>query len=75
MAKSDVKIHVLIASLGSDIGYCVSTINPEGFGEIHSLYVKKDHRSKGFGKRMVETALRWLDENNVQKKRGCCIGR
>jgi len=68
LIKSAVKMHVLIASLESDIGYCVSTINDDGVGEIDSLYVKKQHRSKGLGRKMIEAALQWLNENNVRKK-------
>ena len=67
-SKKAAKMHVLIASVGNDVGYCVSTINNDSVGEIDSLYVKKEHRSKGLGRRMVEAALHWLNENNVQKK-------
>jgi ribosomal protein S18 acetylase RimI-like enzyme len=68
LIKSAVKMHVLIASVEGDVGYCVSTINNDGVGEIDSLYVKKEHRSKGLGRRMAEAALHWLNENDVQKK-------
>ena len=68
LIKSAVKMHVLIASVKNDVGYCVSTIDNEGVGEIDSLYIKREYRSKGLGKRMVEASLHWLNENNVKKK-------
>ena len=61
-------VHVLIASKGRDVGYCICTINNDGKGEIDSLYIKKEHRSKGLGKKMMESALQWLKENNAKKK-------
>ncbi len=45
LTKSAAKMHILIASVESDVGYCVSTINSDGVGEIDSLYVKKEHCS------------------------------
>ena len=73
MRKNDLiegssKMHVLIASKESDVGYCICTINNDGKGEIDSLYIKAEHRSKGLGKKMVELALQWLKENKVKKK-------
>ena len=68
LIKSAAKMHVQITSKGSDVGYCVCTINSDGIGEVDSVYVKKEHRSKGFGRKMVESALQWLNENNVRKK-------
>lgn len=62
------KMHVLMAHREGDVGYCICTINNDGKGEIDSLYIKKEHRSKGLGKKMVESALQWLKENNVKKK-------
>jgi ribosomal protein S18 acetylase RimI-like enzyme len=68
LIKTAVKMHVAIASVKNDVGYCVCTINNDGIGEIDSLYVKKEHRSKGLGRKMVKSALQWLNENNVRKK-------
>ncbi len=61
-------MHVLIASKESDVAYCICTINNDGKGEIDSLYIKAEHRSKGLGEKMVKSALQWLKENNVKKK-------
>jgi GNAT superfamily N-acetyltransferase len=61
-------MHVLIASKESDVAYCICTINNDGKGEIDSLYVKKEHRSKGLGRKLAESAIQWLKENNVNKK-------
>jgi ribosomal protein S18 acetylase RimI-like enzyme len=68
LIKSASKMHVVIASKESDVGYCICTISNDSIGEIDSLYVKQDHRSEGLGRRMVEAALQWLNENSVRKK-------
>jgi ribosomal protein S18 acetylase RimI-like enzyme len=68
LTKSAAKMHIQITSNESDIGYCVCTINSNGVGEIDSIYVTKEYRSKGIGRKMVESALLWLDENHVRKK-------
>lgn len=67
LIKSAAKMHIQITSKENDVGYCVCTINNDGIGEIDSLYVKKEHRSKGIGRKMAESALQWLNENNARK--------
>lgn len=61
-------LYVAIVSDMIDVGYCISSIHSDGKGEIDSLYVKKDYRSKGLGEKLTESALHWLDENNARKK-------
>jgi len=61
-------LYVAIASDNADVGYCISSIRGDDIGEIDSIYVKKEYRSQGLGKKLAESALRWLDENNVRKK-------
>lgn len=68
LIRSAMKIHIVIASEESDVGYCISTINSDGMGEIDSLYIKEEYRCKGLGRKMVKLALQWLNDNNVQRK-------
>ena len=39
----------------------------EGTGEIRRLRVSLDHRRRGIGSRLIETALRFCEENNYLK--------
>ena len=61
-------LYIAIVSDVTDVGYCISSIDGYGKGEIDSLYVKKEYRSKGLGKKLTESALQWLDENNAKRK-------
>ena len=61
-------LYVEIVSDMTDVGYCISSIDGYGKGEIDSLYVKKEYRSKGLGNKLTESALQWLDENNAKRK-------
>lgn len=50
------------------IGYCISSIsNLEG--EIDSIYLDEEYRSFGIGKELMEHALKWMDENKIEKKK------
>jgi len=42
-------------------GYCISTIDGNGRGEIDSLFVEEDYRGEGIGDTLVRSALSWFD--------------
>ncbi len=50
------------------VGYCVSTINSGSVGEISSLYIEPEYRKYGIGDELIKRALKWLDDNKVNKK-------
>jgi len=54
---------------GRYIGYCVSSLSQEKAGEIESIFVEKDYRSRGIGSALVTRALAWLDENGSIRNR------
>jgi ribosomal protein S18 acetylase RimI-like enzyme len=35
-------------------------------GYVSNLYVQKNHRKKGIGKKLLDTSLKWLKKNKVQ---------
>jgi ribosomal protein S18 acetylase RimI-like enzyme len=52
---------VLLAIDGDQpVGYCVSTIDPTGRGEIDSLFVTASHRRRALGRRLVQQSMDWL---------------
>lgn len=64
-----VKIDLIKESKnGLYIGYCISTINEDLAGEIDSLYVDKEYRKYGLGDKLMNSALEWLDSNQVKTK-------
>jgi ribosomal protein S18 acetylase RimI-like enzyme len=50
------------------IGYCVSSINSEKQGEVESIYIEKEFRNFGIGDHFMKTALKWMDDREVQRK-------
>jgi len=50
------------------IGYCISTINKDLFGEIDSLFVEKKYRKYGLGDKLMIMSLNWFDSNQVKTK-------
>jgi ribosomal protein S18 acetylase RimI-like enzyme len=50
------------------VGYCVSTVDTEGTGEIDSLFVEENCRGRGIGGRLMQAALSWMNERGAKKK-------
>ncbi len=48
------------------IAYCISTKKNE-IGELDSLFVEKEHRESGLGKKLVENSVTWLKNKNCKE--------
>ncbi|MFW6248004.1 MAG: GNAT family N-acetyltransferase [bacterium] len=65
-AEKTLRIHVVrLREDGPIRGYCISSIDPDGRGEIESIYVDEELRGRGAGHALVERALAWLSERGV----------
>jgi diamine N-acetyltransferase len=53
---------------GTFVGYCISSIDREKVGEIESIYLEPSHRETGIGSRLMENALKWMDNHSVQSR-------
>ncbi len=51
---------------GDHAGYCVSSVDGEGVGEIDSLFVEADYRGRGVGDLLISRALAWLEERGAR---------
>lgn len=70
-ADSNLEIMViLVKDLYKDIylGYSISTVTKDKVGEIDSIYVDKDYRKYGIGKRLMNESIAWLNSKDVNKK-------
>lgn len=56
------------AEAGSYVGYCLTSLTPEGKGEIESLFVEADYRRRGIGDCLMRRALRFLDECGATRR-------
>jgi GNAT superfamily N-acetyltransferase len=45
---------------GRYVGYCVTSLSQEKIGEIESIFVHEDYRSRGIGSDLMIRALAWL---------------
>ncbi len=46
------------------IGYCITSLSPDGTGEIESIFVEEHYHSAGIGTALVQRALAWLEKNS-----------
>jgi ribosomal protein S18 acetylase RimI-like enzyme len=51
------------------LGYCVSTAQTGGTGEVESLFLDSECRGKGLGEALIQDALLWMDSIGVSKKK------
>lgn len=65
---NEIRIFLLKDKWGEVWGYCVAFLEREysSKGHIESLYVDTDLRGQGFGKKLMQEALAWLEENQAQ---------
>lgn len=50
------------------IGYCVSSIDKAGNGEIDSIYINPEFRGEHIGDSFMRNALAWMDTHEVLSK-------
>lgn len=55
------------------MGYCISSVNREGIGEIESLYIDEKYRRLDIGDLLMKHALEWMDTKGVKSKRICVL--
>ena len=48
-------------------GYCISSVDGDGVGEIESLFVEADYRKRGVGDCLIRRALAWLEEHGAKE--------
>jgi diamine N-acetyltransferase len=51
------------------VGYCVSSLSQEKTGEIESIFVEKEYRSREIGSALVIRALAWFNEKGSVRNR------
>ena len=49
-----------------DLGYCISSVDPEGSGEIESLYVSDTARGRGVGGKLVRRSVQWMEQMSAR---------
>ncbi len=52
-----------------DRGYCIASLTRDGKGWIDSIFVTEECRGLGFGGRLLQSAITWLDDNGARCKR------
>lgn len=64
IGKWNLRIDLALDIDDHTVGYCVSSISNEK-GEIDSIYVDENFRTKGIGDILMKRALEWMDTNDI----------
>jgi diamine N-acetyltransferase len=67
-AQGQLRVDLARDESGTEAGYCISSIDAAGTGEVDSLYVCPELRGQGVGDALMRRALCWMDEEHVQSK-------
>jgi ribosomal protein S18 acetylase RimI-like enzyme len=51
----------------TDVGYCISSVDSNGQGEIDSLFVDRRYRGRNIGQALMHRALAWLRKKRVRR--------
>jgi ribosomal protein S18 acetylase RimI-like enzyme len=50
------------------VGYCVTSVNREGIGEVESVYVEPKYRGRGIGETLMRRSIAWMDTRQARRK-------
>jgi len=68
--RRDIRIYIATSvNSGDNLGYCLSSAADGEYGEIESIYVKKDVRSHGIGTFLMQKSLNWIREKRIKEIR------
>lgn len=70
LLKDDIKINIILARdeiNKSNIGYCITTINNNGIGEIQSIFIDGNFRGHNIGEKLMEESLNFLECEKAER--------
>lgn len=70
LLEEDIEVSIIIArneNINLNVGYCITTINKNDMGEIQSIFIDKEYRKYGIGEELMDRALNFLNERNIEK--------
>ncbi|MBP7737178.1 MAG: GNAT family N-acetyltransferase [Spirochaetes bacterium] len=67
--EESIMIQVAESDDRTPVGYCISTVDRDGVGEIDSIFVDDHHRGNGIGDMLMRTGISWLRERGCAKIR------
>ncbi|HEX2936281.1 MAG TPA: GNAT family N-acetyltransferase [Bacteroidales bacterium] len=50
------------------VGYCLTSLQDDGAGEVESLFIEEAYRGNKIGEALLKDACKWLDEHKVTRK-------
>ncbi len=64
--RGQLRIEIVKDSdLDVNVGFCISSIFDGNRGEIDSLFVESLYRGHGLGDKLLTSALKWIESNNI----------
>ncbi len=68
-ARGEMRVDIAFNEETSEhVGYCISSIDADGTGEVESIYVLESYRRLGIGSLLIKAALAWMELKGVTKK-------
>jgi diamine N-acetyltransferase len=66
------KLHIELARDPEQdrfIGYCISSLSAEKYGEIESVFIEESYRGRKIGSTLIGNALAWMNASGVVRTR------
>lgn len=68
-ARGEMRVDIAFNEGTSEhVGYCISSIDADGTGEVESIYVLESYRGLGIGSLLIEASLAWMELKGAAKK-------
>ncbi len=67
--ENAIMIEVVEAAGHAPAGYCISTIGPDGGGEIDSIFIDDGHRNRQLGDRLIRNSIDWFHRHRCPRIR------
>lgn len=65
-SEREIRIFFAIDNVSNDdIGYCLCSAAPQSYGEIESIYIRKEARNRGIGTTLMNRAICWIKKRDV----------
>ncbi len=73
-SNAEDKLVLVALSRGKIVGFLVAMVTEplpifveREYGSLNDMFVKEEHRGKGLGKRLMETAIEWFKEKKIRR--------
>ena len=66
LPPGNLRIETVVSESGQRVGYCLSSVDGDGVGELQSLFLEEEYRGRGIGARLTGESLAWMKSRNCR---------